>query len=148
MEDDSTSTVAAAGSPDIRRVPGALEALIACRPHATICVATNAMVSNDAEVWDALSLAGLAGGVSHVFSRQSLGFGKQDERFWLHVQATLGLMPQHMLMIGDDFDGDVAAPARAGLNALWLNRETQERRVGTGYDTLFSLTELPDRLFG
>ncbi|WP_432720579.1 hypothetical protein R0382_002967 [Jeongeupia wiesaeckerbachi] len=51
-------------------------------------------------------------------------------------------------MVGDDFDGDVIAPSRAGLNALWLNRDTQEHRAGTGYDTIFSLSELPARLFG
>ncbi|WP_432720580.1 HAD family hydrolase [Jeongeupia wiesaeckerbachi] len=94
MEDDPANTTAMAEWPDVQRVPGALEALAACRSHITVCVATNATVSRDEEVWNALSRVGLADGIKHVFSRQSLGFGKQDPRFWQHVQAELDLPPQ------------------------------------------------------
>jgi len=58
----------------------------------------------------------------HV-SASSAGAAKPDPRIFAHLAALAGVPPWQVLHIGDDPVADVVGALRAGMQAVWLNRE-------------------------
>ncbi len=56
-------------------------------------------------------------------SAQSFGVAKPDPAIFLHTAKTLGLEVHEVLHVGDDAHTDVEGARRAGMQALWLNRD-------------------------
>lgn len=67
-----------------------------------------------------------------------LGHRKPNPEFYRAVVRALETAPEEIVMVGDDFENDVAAPRRAGLRAIWIDRRGTERREGV----IHSLREL------
>ena len=82
-----------------------------------------------------------------AFNPINLGVGKPDpEMFYAGAQA-LGVLPEEVLHIGDDFAMDVAGAVNAGLQAVWLRREPVEAHAGgDGYRVFNDLSALADSL--
>lgn len=55
----------------------------------------------------------------HVQIEGEHGFGKPDERAYLHAMAALGVGPEDTWMVGDNLEWEVAAPQRLGIHAVW-----------------------------
>lgn len=70
-----------------------------------------------------------------------VGAGKPQAAFFEAVLSTCDCQASELLMIGDDFENDVAAPRKLGIAAWHLNRGPD----GTG-DCLSGLGEVLDRL--
>lgn len=70
-----------------------------------------------------------------------IGHRKPDAAFYQRLLTDCGCEPQDLVMIGDEFDSDVAAPRNMGIRALHLDRTAP--RAG---ERLSSLTELWDQL--
>ena len=51
-----------------------------------------------------------------------------------------------ILMVGDDFENDIQGATRAGIRSIWLNKSSNESRVGQLYQTIHDLRSLPDTL--
>jgi putative hydrolase of the HAD superfamily len=132
-------------------VEGALEALSALRSRFRLVVATNAAESRAAQVRQALDRVGLGGLFSAVFTAAELGARKPDPAFFAAIQSVLGLDPQSVLMLGDDYTVDVLGAKQAGWRAAWLNpRRTpapgllpQQDIELTGWDELQARLETP-----
>lgn len=123
-----------------RPFPDALPALAALRPHHLLGFATNG--NSRAE------RCGLAGEFAFELYAHENGLPKKPApEFYAAVAAAAGVPPERIVYVGDSPEHDVAAPQRAGLRAVWLNRRRLPRPTGLAPDAEVStLAQLPDAL--
>lgn len=76
-------------------------------------------VSNGVADLDAI---GLASYFTVSIAAHSFGVGKPDATIFHAACEALGVAPAETVYIGDDPELDVAGAAKAGLQAVWLNR--------------------------
>ena len=107
--------------PEVRALPGAHEALAMLHGRLPLCIATNASMSDTGQIAQALGRVGLADYISHVFCFTDLGCRKDDPAFWHAVSARLGVPLASVAMVGDSMEQDALAPARFGVQSVWLN---------------------------
>jgi HAD superfamily hydrolase (TIGR01509 family) len=118
-----------------RDVAGALDALSAVR----IAVVTNGLPDHQ---WLKLETAGLTRHVDLFVASGAIGIAKPDARVFEVTLERLGLDPGEAVMVGDNPENDVDAARRAGVRAIWLDREG----TGAGDDRITSLADLPGLL--
>jgi FMN hydrolase / 5-amino-6-(5-phospho-D-ribitylamino)uracil phosphatase len=69
-----------------------------------------------------LERVGLGGVFTAALSARGLGFGKPDPRSFAAVAQAAGVGASAVLHVGDDVALDVLGALRAGMPAVWLNR--------------------------
>lgn len=79
-----------------------------------------------------IAASGLAGYFDAIVVSGEQGIGKPDPRIFGHALELVGAQPAMALMVGDNLRRDVAGARRAGLRAIWINR--QERRIPDGME--------------
>jgi putative hydrolase of the HAD superfamily len=57
----------------------------------------------------------------HIQIEGEHGFGKPDERAYMHAMQTLGVTAPETWMIGDNLEWEVVAPQRLGIYAIWID---------------------------
>jgi putative hydrolase of the HAD superfamily len=57
----------------------------------------------------------------HVQIEGEHGFGKPEERAYLHAMEALGVTAPETWMIGDNLEWEVVAPQRLGIYAIWID---------------------------
>jgi putative hydrolase of the HAD superfamily len=57
----------------------------------------------------------------HIQIEGEHGFGKPDDRAYLHAMQTLGVTASETWMIGDNLEWEVVAPQRLGIYAIWID---------------------------
>jgi FMN hydrolase / 5-amino-6-(5-phospho-D-ribitylamino)uracil phosphatase len=79
----------------------------------------------------------------HVTARAA-GAAKPDARIFAYLIRMAGVEPQQVLHIGDDPLADVVGATRAGLQAVWLNRDAREwpKEFGAPPRTIASLADI------
>lgn len=55
----------------------------------------------------------------HIQIEGEHGFGKPDERAYLHAMQALDVEPPGTWMVGDNLEWEVVAPQRLGIHAIW-----------------------------
>ena len=68
----------------------------------------------------------------------------KDAEFYSKVCQALGLAPEELAHVGDDWDPDFVVPRRCGVRAIYLDR----RRERSGEFIIHDLTELVNLLLG
>jgi putative hydrolase of the HAD superfamily len=63
----------------------------------------------------------LARRFDHIQIEGEHGFGKPEERAYLHAMASLGVGAGDTWMIGDNLEWEVEAPQRLGIYAIWMD---------------------------
>jgi len=63
----------------------------------------------------------LAHRFDHIQIEGEHGFGKPEERAYLHAMAALGVSAPETWMIGDNLEWEVEAPQRLGIYAIWMD---------------------------
>ena len=63
----------------------------------------------------------LAHRFDHIQIEGEHGFGKPEERAYLHAMAALGVTAADTWMIGDNLEWEVVAPQRLGIYAIWMD---------------------------
>jgi putative hydrolase of the HAD superfamily len=63
----------------------------------------------------------LAHRFDHVQIEGEHGFGKPDERAYLHAMQALGVTAPETWMVGDNLEWEVEAPQRLGIYAIWMD---------------------------
>ncbi|WP_262282760.1 HAD family hydrolase [Micromonospora sp. MA102] len=123
-----------------RPFPDALPALAALRPRHLLGFATNG--NSRAE------RCGLAGEFAfELYAHENDLPKKPAPEFYAAVVAAAGLPAEHIVHVGDSPEHDVLAAQRAGLRAVWLNRDRLPRPPGLTPDAEVStLADLPDVL--
>ena len=57
----------------------------------------------------------------HIQIEGEHGFGKPDQRAYLHAMGALGVEARDTWMIGDNLEWEVEAPQRLGIYAIWID---------------------------
>ena len=57
----------------------------------------------------------------HIQIEGEHGFGKPDDRAYLHAMQALGVTAAETWMIGDNLEWEVVAPQRLGIYAIWID---------------------------
>ena len=57
----------------------------------------------------------------HIQIEGEHGFGKPEERAYLHAMDALGVTAQDTWMIGDNLEWEVEVPQRLGIYAIWMD---------------------------
>jgi putative hydrolase of the HAD superfamily len=63
----------------------------------------------------------LAHRFDHIQIEGEHGFGKPEERAYLHAMAALGVTARDTWMIGDNLEWEVEVPQRLGIYAIWMD---------------------------
>ena len=86
-----------------------------------------ALVTNGAAVDQRAKIErfALAHRFDHIQIEGEHGFGKPEERAYLHAMQTLGVSANETWMIGDNLEWKVEAPQRLGIYAIWLDAHGQ-----------------------
>jgi putative hydrolase of the HAD superfamily len=99
--------------------PGAHEAIDALKAHGVKL----ALVTNGAAAPQRAKVERFA--LSHRFDHIQIegehGFGKPEERAYLHAMEALGATAPETWMIGDNLEWEVVAPQRLGIYAIWID---------------------------
>jgi putative hydrolase of the HAD superfamily len=123
MLEDGPPELPMAQWPTLHTVDGAFALLSTLARERRLGLATNAAVSDRALIEQALERVQLRQFLSALFCYRELGVKKWEPAFWDCVVAQLGVTREEILMVGDDVEQDVLAPQRAGIAAVWLNRD-------------------------
>ena len=116
----------------------ALDALRALHDALPMAVLTNGARCLQREK---LEGAGLAKWFDFVLVSGDIGIGKPDPRPFHVCAEHLGVEPGALLMVGDNYDRDIAGALEAGLRSLWVDR------VGAGsHPPLGSAPRDPDKV--
>ncbi|MEO3885256.1 HAD family hydrolase [Nonomuraea sp. B5E05] len=91
---------------------------------------------------DKVRAIGLGGLVGPVLTGEVLGgHFKPSPASYTGAAAALGLVPEEVVLVGDDVVNDVTGPAAAGMRSVWLDRLGVERPPA-GFPRITSLTGL------
>jgi len=80
----------------------------------------------------------LAHRFDHIQIEGEHGFGKPEERAYLHAMDALGVTAGDTWMVGDNLEWEVEAPQRLGIYAIWLDTHGEGLPTGS--------TIRPDRI--
>jgi len=143
MRDDPSRNDSMCHWPEVALVEdGTVDLLARLAKTYTLILATSAAVSDERMVRQALARVGVDGYFTAVFTSEGAGVPKSDPIFWQHLMQKLSIGPDRLLMVGDGFEGDVIAPAQLGIQAIWYNPNSTEKRTGENYHTIHRLAEL------
>lgn len=84
-------------------------------------LATNAGASTTKEVRLALSRVDADKFFSEIFLADEIGYDKPDIRFFNAIIDRLGLPPDSLVMIGDNYFNDCVGAKKAGMKTVFLN---------------------------
>jgi putative hydrolase of the HAD superfamily len=81
----------------------------------------------------------------HIQIEGEHGFGKPEERAYLHAMQALGVTAPETWMVGDNLEWEVEAPQRLGIYAIWIDVHGEGLPAGSPVKPdriIRSLTEL------
>ena len=116
--------------------PGAHEAIDALRALGVkLALVTNGAADTQRAKVERFELAHR---FDHIQIEGEHGFGKPEERAYLHAMAALGVTARETWMIGDNLEWEVEVPQRLGIYAIWIDVHGQGLPAGS--------TIRPDRI--
>ena len=126
--------------------PGAHDAIDAFRAHGVkLALVTNGAAGPQRAKVERFALTHR---FDHIQIEGEHGFGKPEERAYLHAMQALGVTAPETWMVGDNLEWEVEAPQRLGIYAIWIDvhGEGLPENSGIRPDRIIrSLTELlPD----
>ena len=86
-----------------------------------IYIATNAADSSVDDIKHAFERVELSCYIDGYFCQANLGIGKGTPEFFLKIAEHLNVKPSSLIMVGDNYENDIAPAITAGLEAIWLN---------------------------
>ena len=103
--------------------PGAHEAIDALKAHGVKL----ALVTNGAAGIQRAKIERFA--LTHRFDHIQIegehGFGKPEERTYLHAMQALGVTAPETWMVGDNLEWEVEVPQRLGIYAIWIDSHAE-----------------------
>lgn len=120
-------------------VAGFIRGLNMHGPNLQVVAVTNGSQDAERAKLDSLGLSDVP-----LYTSELLGVSKPEQDFFRLVCAGLETDPAFAVHIGNNFLADVAAPVKAGLGAIWVNRSRRHREMPVGIERVRLLTELAD----
>lgn len=142
------------GWTDEEPMPHAGEVLRALSVGWRLALASNASESDEDPIRAALAPMGVGPLLAGVYTWRSAGAPKPWPPFWAHVLRDLGLPARRVVMIGDDWTGDVWGATQAGMYGIWFDPPRDAHRGGGAHEartaprvrTMRDFRELPGLL--
>jgi aminoglycoside 6'-N-acetyltransferase I len=106
--------------PAVVVLPGARECVSELYGKATLCIATNAIISHERDIRRALDRGNLGQFFDRIFCFMDLGFKKSQPEFWHAVEQALRIPLRQIAMVGDSLEQDAQAPKSFGVQSVWL----------------------------
>jgi putative hydrolase of the HAD superfamily len=123
--------------------PGAHDAIDALRAHGVkLALVTNGAAGPQRAKVERFALTHR---FDHIQIEGEHGFGKPEERAYLHAMQALGVTAPETWMVGDNLEWEVEAPQRLGIYAIWIDVHGEGLPADSGIrpDRIIrSLTEL------
>jgi putative hydrolase of the HAD superfamily len=132
--------------PTVEAIPGAADMLAALHADWILALATNALDSEEEDIRLALRRVGLDCWLDKIYCFKTIGHKKPSPEFFSHILDDLGLTPEQVIMVGDDFDNDVLGANCCGIHAIWFNEHSTEVRKSNLHRTIHELGALPGLL--
>jgi HAD superfamily hydrolase (TIGR01549 family) len=124
-------------------VPGAEEAMKALAKY-TCCIVTNAGRSDSDTVRRGLARVGADRYFSSIFSSLDIGFEKPDPRFFRFVTEQLMTDPSDCIMIGDNYEKDIAGAKTAGMKTILLDPSARKGNFPLADCVISGMEQLPE----
>lgn len=116
--------------------PGAHDAIDALKAHGVkLALVTNGAADTQRAKVERFALTHR---FDHIQIEGEHGFGKPEERAYLHAMAALGVTAPETWMVGDNLEWEIVVPQRLGIYAIWMDAHGE----GLPADT----TVRPDRI--
>lgn len=116
--------------------PGAHDAIDALKAHGVkLALVTNGAADTQRAKVERFALTHR---FDHIQIEGEHGFGKPEERAYLHAMEALGVTAPETWMIGDNLEWEIEVPQRLGIYAIWMDAHGE----GLPADT----TVKPDRI--
>jgi putative hydrolase of the HAD superfamily len=116
--------------------PGAHDAIDAFKAHGVkLALVTNGAADTQRAKVERFELAHR---FDHIQIEGEHGFGKPEERAYLHAMQALDVTAADTWMIGDNIEWEVEAPQRLGIYAIWMDVHGEGLPAGS--------TVKPDRI--
>lgn len=123
---------------------GALETVAALRLQGVrLALVTNGATDIQRAKLQKFALAPL---FDHIQIEGEHGFGKPEERAYLHAMDSLGVTAADCWMVGDNLEWEVAAPQRLGLFGIWHDHLRKGLPAGCTVRPDRIVTSLPELL--
>ena len=106
--------------PKVEAIPGIQNACENLVQDHKLYLATNASESGTDKVYAALARVEMDQYFTRIFTAHDLGCSKPSRSFYENILTTLGLSPDEVLMVGDDFQSDVVGSAKVGIRSIWF----------------------------
>jgi putative hydrolase of the HAD superfamily len=84
----------------------------------------------------------------HIQIEGEHGFGKPEERAYLHALEALGVDASDTWMVGDNLEWEVVAPQRLGIHAIWHDVVGEGLPEGSPIQPDRIIRKLPELLIG
>ena len=99
--------------------PGAHEAIDALKAHGVkLALVTNGAADTQRAKVERFALTHR---FDHIQIEGEHGFGKPEERAYLHAMQALGVTAPETWMVGDNLEWEVEMPQRLGIYAIWMD---------------------------
>jgi putative hydrolase of the HAD superfamily len=99
--------------------PGAHDAIDALKAHGVkLALVTNGAAGPQRAKVERFALTQR---FDHIQIEGEHGFGKPEERAYLHAMQALGVTAPETWMVGDNLEWEVEAPQRLGIYAIWID---------------------------
>jgi len=109
--------------------PGAHDAIDALRARGVkLALVTNGAADTQRAKIERFALAHR---FDHIQIEGEHGFGKPEERAYLHAMAALGVTASDTWLVGDNLEWEVEVPQRLGIYAIWLDTHDVGLPVGS-----------------
>ena len=128
--------------PKVAAVPGAQKALEHLSARAQCHLITNALDSEEDDIWEALGRVNLDNYINKIFCYKNIGFKKPSRKFYLKVISLLGVDPKKIAVVGDSFENDILGAVNNGIFGYWYNPFSSENKDDKMYSTIHTLEEL------
>jgi putative hydrolase of the HAD superfamily len=123
--------------------PGAHEAIDALKAHGVkLALVTNGAAETQRAKVERFALTHR---FDHIQIEGEHGFGKPEERAYLHAMQALGVTAGETWMVGDNLEWEVEVPQRLGIYAIWMDTHGEGLPAGSTIKPdriIRSLTEL------
>ena len=99
--------------------PGAHDAIDALKAHGVkLALVTNGAAGTQRAKVERFALTHR---FDHIQIEGEHGFGKPEERAYLHAMQALGVTAPETWMIGDNLEWEIEVPQRLGIYAIWMD---------------------------